>query len=163
MDYERCAAEFGELNLPTIRIDGHDVPVIDHPDARILKHVEADPRRWQMDYYANTEEALCSSTVSWIKSQDFRGCGTVHCLAGWLIHICGAQGYRLMEGLGEYSETGAATMIYAAAKGIVAAKKLCFAAAPYAEREKIDAYNAEHLELLRQRAAADPLPEEAAV
>ena len=146
--YEPLFAEFSVRQLPTVSVQtypgsdhSHLVPVIDHPDARILREVERNPDRWDMQSYA---DGICSEHP-W---------SSAHCMAGWLVHICGTQGYELMLKVG-YDE--AAALIYEAScpgTDVPSFEAACGSDDPAYRR----AYNADHLELLRQRAAADPLP-----
>ena len=147
--YEPLFAEFSGRHLPTVAVptyygsdQTHLVPVIDHPDARILREVERSPERWDMQSYADGIHAE-------------HPCSSAHCMAGWLVHICGIQGYELMLKTGY---DGAAALIYEAScpgKDIPS-----FEAAVDDDPSYRRAYNADHLELLRKRAAADPLPAE---
>lgn len=142
-----------DLNLPTIIVTASnvfefnmanmfpyvEVPIIDHPDARI--------------YQALTEQDGI------LNMDDYHYCDTEHCIAGWLIHICGEQGYDLARQL---TTRPAATLIYRMScpdKGMP----------EFNSWYQIDdngfnnsftksEYDKHHFELLRQRAEADPLP-----
>lgn len=149
--HKKYVPEFGNLNLPTVsvRTNRYDrvsipvlVPVIDHPDARILEQVERDPRRWEMSWYAGEKSP---------------GCGSSHCMAGWLIHICGVQGYELVAELRSDMRYAAELIYGASCPGLPVPS---FRGPDPMRDENPDTYNAHHLELLRQRAAADPLPPE---
>jgi len=117
-----------------------DIPIIDHLDARVLREVEKDPRLFDMRDYS------LSST-----------CGTTHCFAGWVLELAGAQALPLIvRGYGV-----AAERIYKAS----CPGKQCpsFSGVSYVSNGKsfsdqLEDHNARHLDLLRQRAAFDPLP-----
>ncbi len=143
-----------DLKLPTVLIDGpawsskRYTPKLDHIDARALAEIEKGGE---------------------LNMDDYHFCNSVHCIAGWYIHLCGKQGYDLER---EFGGTRAATMIYEASTGYGYLDRPSFSAwggsGKYNDdgqevdengltKEEYDAY---HLELLRARAAADPLPAE---
>ena len=61
-------------NLPTKEINGYTVPILDRPYTRIVEAIDKEGR---------LEMAVVHE------------CDTVHCIAGWPIHLCGKQGYEL--------------------------------------------------------------------
>lgn len=136
-----------------------EVPIIDHIDARILKRIESDK--------------TCK-----LRMETYHTCGTVHCIGGWIIDICGAQGYELEMNLGHPQE--AADAIYRESTGKSWSPDFS-ACHPYPgdpgheawasflvakNRQGFDRYGMLiswddfNLEQLRKRAAADPLPSE---
>lgn len=80
-----------QLNLPTKRVDGYDVPILDRPYTQILEAIERgaalDMDRWHGETYSDEE----------LTPEMF--CGTTHCLAGWTVHLCGVQGFALEQEL----------------------------------------------------------------
>jgi hypothetical protein len=146
-----CRTDFGE--------EGDvEVPVVDHLDARVLQQIERDlavtcdqRKTFGMDHFRSREHS----------------CGTAHCVAGWYIGIAGKQGQDLLDLMGESS---------------IAAQALFEAANPGQSYPPFDAScpfrlalivrtkyeDSEHpwddycLDQLRERAAADPLPDDAA-
>ena len=136
-------------NLPTVGIDGYDVPVLDHIDARIVREID---RGGVLDMRA------------------FHTCDTIHCVAGWAVHLCGDQGYRLAFDLEYYDDVLrgdhiAGEFLYRAA----GAEPPSFDGGCGLREnhpdysEAIGNWSAYCLKKLRERAALDPLPEESEV
>jgi hypothetical protein len=85
-----------ELNLPTKRVfwgsKELDVPILKDPFGQMIEVINTEGCNLHMD--------------SWHR------CATTHCLAGWLVHLAGAQGYKLE--VGTYTATAALEMLKAA-------------------------------------------------
>jgi hypothetical protein len=134
--------EVPDLQLTTTKVQWSgqsevDVPVIDHPDARVLREIDKGGR---------------------LRMEDYHFCETSHCMAGGLVHICGEQGYRLATRVGSHGT--AARLIYSVARPGQPCPSFSSRGSSYTgTRAQWDALN---LDLLRERAAADPLPSEVA-
>lgn len=79
-------SEIPNLNLPTKLVDGVEVPVLDKPYTQVAEAIRRggglDMSWWHGQW--DRKRAM---------SANF--CGTVHCIAGWVTHLCGAQGIYL--------------------------------------------------------------------
>jgi hypothetical protein len=132
--------EVENFQLPTVTVyrpftlPSVEVPILEHPDAMIYREIR--------------------HRAGGLHMETWHTCRTVHCVAGWLVHLCGEQGYKLVDEVGGYCAAGA--LIYEAARpGEIAPSFDC---CPSHDPVDIARYNAQHLELLRDRAAAEPMP-----
>jgi hypothetical protein len=78
------------LNLPTVEIDGQQVPVIKNINARILRRIEHEGYGLEMS--------------------NWHTCDTVHCIAGHAVNLCGSQADDLLGTIASQ-----ATLIFRAA------------------------------------------------
>ena len=69
-------ATIPNLNLPVKLVDGYEVPILDKPYTRIVEAIEQGGE---------------------LRMDVVHGCGAVHCIAGWVIALCGEQGYALQS------------------------------------------------------------------
>ena len=102
------------------------MPVLEHLDARILAAI------------ARGADDQCGG----LKMEHWHACDSVHCRAGWAIHLAGAARYALEEKVGPAAAGG---MIYRASTG---------------RWPDFYATNAAALADIRKHAEADPLPVE---
>jgi hypothetical protein len=128
------------LQLPTTKVRWSayteiEVPVINHPDARVLREIE---KGGELDM------------------EDYNFCEASHCVAGWLVHLCGEQGYELAQRTGSFGV--AARLIYNVSCPGQPCPNFNSRSGSYTGTRA--QYNELHLDMLRVRAAADPLPAE---
>lgn len=85
-----------------------DVPIVPDLPERVLKIIEGKPGRFDMnDWHVDAKTGLVAGYDRGLPIS----CDTVHCLAGWFIHLGGGDGYRLEAAL---SPSMAGAMIFAA-------------------------------------------------
>jgi len=75
------------LRLRTKLVGGYRVPILKKPYTKILKAIGRSTKRLDMRGW-HDGKLFTPLTI-----EDF--CGTVHCAAGWVTHLCGKQGFDL--------------------------------------------------------------------
>jgi hypothetical protein len=80
-----------DLGLPTKNVDDFEVPILEKPYSRILEAIETGGELDMLSWHGHDINKY-STTESF--------CGTVHCIAGWTIRLCGAQGKALEDVIG---------------------------------------------------------------
>lgn len=96
------------LNLPTKLVAGIVVPVLDKPYTQMLAAIEGE--------YELAMDTIHGQSLSDI-TEESGFCGTVHCIAGLTLHLCGAQGKEL-EGLRARVATRIAKLILNASSAL---------------------------------------------
>ena len=76
------------LNLPTREVDGIEVPILDKPYTKLMAAIESGYELEMDTVHGQDIEGL---------TEEGGFCGTVHCIAGLAVHLCGAQG-KVLEG-----------------------------------------------------------------